>query len=239
MDVEPKAGNSSNGDAEIDNIVNDGQEESYQTKFKKAKEQEAVENAARVAKFTELMKKKVTLVYGVDSKKVTVTQDILARSQVFGDLIPEEDENGTPGEIEIGGEEVPSDHLNVIIQYFTLLHAKGFFKDPPSMEDWNPRGPNAALDFEIPDDALALFSNMLIDNTFVPGTKRLDFDRLVAIVNLSEFLKMDSVREAIAQVIAIDLRDKTPEDVQKMFGKEEFTKEDEEAVFAQYPFLRS
>jgi hypothetical protein len=70
------------------------------------------------------------------------------------------------------------------------------------------------------------------------GTEIIDFQRLLQISSVAHFLKITHVIEGVAQIIAAAIKDKSPEEIQEMLGKEKkFTEEMEQEVIKKFPWL--
>lgn len=163
---------------------------------------------------------------------IITTGDVMQRSAVFGPLI---DITEKEQELYLGTDFTTED-LGLIFEFYKRCHAAGKTENPPAPELYNPRDPESVAKFEVPKDALAVFSSLRTKS--FDGEDVLYLDKCVQLSNVADFLKMDHAMEGLAQILAEAIKDKAPEDIQVMRGKErKWTEEMEKEVIAAHPWL--
>jgi hypothetical protein len=159
---------------------------------------------------------------------VETTADVFKRSAVFGPLL---DANEAEQEVFLG-KDFNKEDVQIIMDFIKFCHVDGKTEDPPEPEKWSPKDKDIAAKFEIPAPALDLL------NIKKAGTEIIDFQRLLQISSVAHFLKMVHIIEGVAQNIAAAIKDKSPEEIQEMLGKEKkFTEEMEQEVIKKFPWL--
>ena len=160
-------------------------------------------------------------------ESVETTVDVFKRSLFASTL----DANDAEQEVHLGKHFNKAD-VQIVFDFIKFCHADGKTEDPPAPEKWSPKDKDIVAKFEIPAPALNLLSIKKA------GTEIIDFQRLLQISSVAHFLKITHVIEGIAQTIAASIKDKSPEEIQEMLGKErKFTEDMEQEVIRKFPWL--
>lgn len=164
---------------------------------------------------------------------ITTTGDVIRRSLVFGPLLANDE---MEQDLYLGNPKFVVGDLEIIFKFYTLCHLAGKTDDTPPPEQYNPRDSESVALFAIPEDALAMLSSLRTKGS--DGEDCMDLDRLTNLATVADFMGMNLFLEGLAQVIAPNIKDKTPEDIQVMRGRErKWTEEMEKEVIADHPWL--